>query len=57
MAKTTPIAKLIPSDEEIIDLDALAQQLEATKAKNTKIVQKKRDHKAKEESVRVCVTG
>ena len=48
-AETMPITEPILLDEEVIDLDALMQQLVAMKAKNAKIVQKKRDHEAKEE--------
>ena len=44
--QTMPIIDPVLSDEEeLVDLDALVLQLEATKAKNEKIAQKERDHK------------
>jgi len=43
MAEISPVTKLIPSDEESEDLKALMKQLEAVKAKNEKIVKKKKE--------------
>ena len=48
VAKTMPVAKLIPSNKEVIDLDTLVQQLGAAKAKNERIALKNRDREAKE---------
>jgi len=41
-AENTPVADPIPSDEEAEDIEAIARLLEATKAKNVKIVQRRK---------------
>ena len=45
VAENTPIADLIPLDEEAGDVEALAKQLEAVRAKNDKIAQRKKERK------------
>jgi len=46
-ANIMPIANPVPSDEESEDVEALAQQLEAAKAKNIEISQRKKEWEAK----------
>ena len=43
VAKDTPVADPVPSDEEAEDVEAIAKLLEAAKAKNIKIAQKKKE--------------
>jgi len=42
-AENTPVADPVPSDEEAEDVEAIARLLEAVKAKNIKIAQKKKE--------------
>jgi len=42
-AKNMPVADPIPSDKEAEDVEAIARLLEAMKAKNVKIMQKKKE--------------
>ena len=44
VAENTPIANPRPLDEEAEDVEAITRLLEAAKAKNVKIVQKKKEH-------------
>ena len=48
VAETTPVTELVPSDEEVIDISALAQQLLNAQAKNERIEQRKKDQAAQE---------
>ena len=43
VAETMPVTDPIPLDKESEDVEALTQQLEATKAKNEKITQRKNE--------------
>jgi len=42
-AENMPVADLLPSDEEAEDVEAIMKQLEAAKAKNNKITQRKKE--------------
>ena len=42
-AESMPLIDLIPLDEEAEDIEAMAKQLEAMKAKNNKIAKKKKE--------------
>ena len=43
-AENTPVVNLIPSDKEAENIKAITKQLEAVKAKNDKIAQRKKEH-------------
>jgi len=43
-AESTPVVDPIPSDKEAKDIEAITKQLEAVKAKNDKIAQRKKEH-------------
>ena len=48
VAKTMPVTKPVPSDEEVIDIGALTQQLMNAQTKNARIEKKKKDWAAQE---------